>query len=70
MSNSVADNNFFLFIQSNPDPVLADANFVFFKIPFHLFKISEIERIFTYKVFKNHLFYLRLDVPGEFRKLF
>src|SRR4030043_2091498 len=61
MCNSVTDYDFLLFVYRNPDSVLTNADLVFSWITFHLLKVSEIERIITYEIFKDRLLCLSLN---------
>jgi len=47
---------------------MSNADLVFSRKPSHLLNISEIERILTYKFFKDNFLRLRLDTLREVRK--
>lgn len=56
MGNPVADYHLLLFIYRHPDPLVSNTDLVFSRIPSHLFKVTDIERVFAYEVLKNDLF--------------
>jgi len=68
MGNSVTDYNLLLLIDSNPDSILSNANFVFPRVPSHLLKVPKIKRVFTPEILKDDLLRLSLDTLGKLRK--
>jgi len=69
MGNPVADYRFLLFICRHADPIVSNADFVFSRIPSHLRKVSDTERVFTYEILKDDLFGLGLDILRKLGKL-
>jgi hypothetical protein len=67
--NPVADYLFLLFIYRHDDPLASNTDLAFSRIPSHLFKVTDTERVFAYEILKNDLFGLSLDTLRKFGEL-
>ena len=68
MGNPGTDYHFLLFVYRYTDPIVSNADFVFSRRSFQLLKTSEIERIFTLEIFKDHFLRLSLDTRRKLRQ--